>query len=128
MFPSTIPVIAYIYVFIKLFICVFPDFFLFYSTIFYFFAILSMLSGVLGALIQKKLKRLIAYSPVSTIGYIIAGIFGDTVSSVQYCLFHLFVYIFNIIPIFIILLNYRVNDTNRVDHIRSFSNICYQNK
>lgn len=87
-----------------------------------------MLFGVLGALIQIKIKKLIAYSSVSTVGYILAGLFGDTVSLVQYGLFYLLVYILNIIPIFILLLNYRINNRYSIENISSFSSLCYQNK
>ena len=127
MFLSTIPVVSYIYVFLKLYICLFSDFFFFYSYILYFFSISSMLFGVFGALIQRKIKKLIAYSSISTVGYILAGLSGDTLILVQYCLFYLFVYIFNIIPIFIFLLNYRINNKFCLDNVRSFSSLFHQN-
>lgn len=87
-----------------------------------------MLFGLFGALIQYKIKKLIAYSSISTVGYILAGLSGDTVLLVQYSIFYLFIYVLNIIPIFIIILNYRINNINCMDNISSFSSMFFQNK
>ena len=128
MFLSTIPVLSYVYLFIKLYVFIFSDFFSFYNYIIYAVSVLSMLSGVFGALIQRKVKKLIAYSSVSTVGYILASLSGDNVLMVQQCILYLIVYILNILPVFIILLNYRINNKSCIDNIRSFSSMYAQNK
>jgi NADH-quinone oxidoreductase subunit N len=128
MFLSTIPVFSYFYMFSKFYVFIFSDFFSFYNYLLYFTSILSMFSGVFGALIQRKIKKLIAYSSVSTIGYLLASLSGDNVLMVQQCLLYLAVYILNIVPIFIILLNYRINNNISIDNIRSFSSLYSQNK
>lgn len=128
MFLSTIPVVSYVYVFIKLYVSIFSDFSFFYSYILYFFSLFSMFFGLFGALVQYKIKKLIAYSSISAVGYILAGLSGDTVLLVQYSVFYLFIYVLNIIPIFIIILNYRINNLNCIDNISSFYSLFYQNK
>jgi NADH-quinone oxidoreductase subunit N len=128
MFLSTVPVFSYIYMFIKLYVLIFSDVFSFYNYILYILSIMSMLSGVFGALIQRKIKKLIAYSSVSTVGYILSSLSGDNVLMVQQCIFYLIVYLLNIVPIFIIILNYRVNNSGVIDNIRSFSSIYSSNK
>jgi NADH:ubiquinone oxidoreductase subunit 2 (subunit N) len=87
-----------------------------------------MLLGVFGALIQRKIKKLIAYSSVSTVGYVLAGLSINTISSVQYSIFYLLIYVFNVIPIFILLLNYRISNKYSMDHISSLASLCHQNK
>ena len=42
-----------------------------------------MLVGSIGALYQKKLKRLMAYSGIANVGYMLAGIGAGTVESVH---------------------------------------------
>lgn len=87
-----------------------------------------MILGLFGALIQYKIKKLIAYSSISAVGYILAGLSGDTILLVQYSIFYLFIYVLTILPIFIILLNYRINNLYCVDNISSFYSLFYQNK
>ena len=83
--------------------------------------------GVFGALVQRRIKRLIAYSSISTIGYIIAGISGDSILLTQQSLLYLFIYIINIVPLFIIILNYRINNVQCLDSIRQFTALYSQN-
>jgi NADH-quinone oxidoreductase subunit N len=128
MFLSTVPVFSYIYMFIKLYVLIFSDVFSFYNYILYILSVLSMLSGVFGALIQRKIKKLVAYSSVSTVGYILSSLSADNVLMVQQCFLYVLVYLFNIVPIFIIVLNYRVNNRSCVDNIRSFSSLYASNK
>jgi NADH-quinone oxidoreductase subunit N len=127
MFIATIPVISYVYVFVKLYISVFSELSTFYTYMLYILAILSMSLGVFGALVQRRIKRLIAYSSISTIGYIIAGISGDSILLTQQSLLYLFIYIINIVPLFIIVLNYRINNVQCLDSIRQFSALYSQN-
>lgn len=89
---------------------------------------MSLVSGILGALVQKKIKKLIAYSSITTIGYILASLSCHNALLVQYSFFYLFVYIFNIIPIFILLLNYRINNVRVLDSIYSMTTLFTQNK
>lgn len=87
-----------------------------------------MLFGLFGALIQYKIKKLIAYSSISAVGYILAGLSGDSVLLVQYSILYLFVYVLNVLPIFIIILNYRINNLSCIHNIGSLSSLFYQNK
>jgi multicomponent Na+:H+ antiporter subunit D len=52
--------------------------------------LVSMIVGGLMALVQRDLKRLLAYSTVSTMGYIVLGVGLGTAMGIQGGLFHLF--------------------------------------
>ena len=62
----------------------------FYSQIFLFLGVLSMIIGVLLAVGQWDFKRLLAYHSISQIGYIILGLGLNTPLGIVGGLFHLF--------------------------------------
>lgn len=68
-------------------------------------AILSMYIGTFGAIKQKKIKRLIAYSGIAHIGYMLIGIGTGTVESIEGVLIYVLGYITISISMFGILLN-----------------------
>jgi len=127
-FFATIPVLSYTYVFIKIYILVLSIFFIAHMNILFMLSILSLLSGVAGALIQKKVKKLIAYSSITTVGYILAALSCHNTLLVHYSLLYLFVYVFNIIPVFVLILNYRINNVATIDSVYSFTTLFSQNK
>ena len=57
-------------------------------------AALSMLVGNLGALAQTDVKRLLAYSGIAQIGYIVASLAGQTALGLRYAIFYLAAYTF----------------------------------
>ncbi len=57
-------------------------------------AALSMLVGNLGALAQTDLKRLLAYSGIAQVGYIVAALAGQTPLGLRYAIFYLAAYTF----------------------------------
>ena len=57
-------------------------------------AALSMLVGNLAALSQTDMKRLLAYSGIAQVGYIVAAFAGQTAIGVRYAIFYLAAYTF----------------------------------
>jgi NADH-quinone oxidoreductase subunit N len=57
-------------------------------------AAISMLVGNLAALAQTDMKRLLAYSGIAQVGYIVAAFAGQTPSGVRYAIFYLAAYTF----------------------------------
>ncbi len=57
-------------------------------------SVLTMLYGNVVALVQDKLKRLLAYSSISQAGYILIGIAVDTQASLSASLFLIFAHVF----------------------------------
>jgi NADH-quinone oxidoreductase subunit N len=75
-------------------------------------AILSIVIGTLGGLFQAKIKRLIAYSAISHIGFMIIGLATSTSLSIFALFFYIITYIIISINIFTFLLVVRKVDNN----------------
>jgi NADH-quinone oxidoreductase subunit N len=57
-------------------------------------AALSMIAGNVAALAQTDMKRLLAYSGIAQLGYIVAALAGLTTSGLRYAIFYLGAYTF----------------------------------
>lgn len=55
--------------------------------------LLSVIIGVLGALYQTKIKRLVAYSGISNVGYVLISLSSNTAYSTSASFFYLIIYI-----------------------------------
>nr|AMN87298.1 NADH dehydrogenase subunit 2 [Pyropia endiviifolia] len=70
-------------------------------------AVLSMFIGTFGALAQTKWKRFIAYSTISHVGFILAGLSTLEFSGAFSALFYIFIYTLTSLAIFSTLLSFR---------------------
>lgn len=61
---------------------------------FFVIAGISMIAGNLGMLAQTDMKRLLAYSGIAQIGYIVAALAGSTALGVRYAIYYLVAYMF----------------------------------
>lgn len=61
---------------------------------FFIIAGISMIAGNLGMLAQTDMKRLLAYSGIAQIGYIVAALAGTTALGVRYAIYYLVAYMF----------------------------------
>lgn len=98
------PKAALFAVFLRLFFGGFYDFMSPWQKIFLICSILSLLVGTLSALNQTHIKRLLAFSSIGHVGYLLAGFACGTVEGLQALLIYLVVYIFMNINIFALLL------------------------
>jgi len=67
----------------------FSDFFLY---VFTFCCIFSVLIGSFVALKQKKIKRLLAYSSISHVGYLLLAFSSNSIEGTQFLFFYIFIY------------------------------------
>ena len=72
-----------------------------------FISILSMILGSLAAIPQSNIKRLMAYSSIGHVGYLLVGLAAGTVTGVQGILFYLTVYLFMNVGTFVVILSMR---------------------
>jgi NADH-quinone oxidoreductase subunit N len=73
---------------------------------------MSIIIGTLGALYQVKIKRMLAYSAISHVGFMLVGLSSLTVYSIFATVFYLIVYVIISLNIFAMLLSLRKLDTN----------------
>ena len=91
-----------------------------WQKIFLFCSIASMMVGALGAMNQKKIKRLLAYSSIGHVGYFLIGLCCGTVEGIQALLINLIIYLMMTINIFAIILS-----PVRRDFVHSVQRIKY---
>lgn len=63
----------------------------------------SLTVGTFGGLFQKKIKRLLAYSAIAHVGYILLGFIVGSVEGVQAVFIYLFFYLSSSLGIFALL-------------------------
>ena len=91
-------------------------------------ALLSMIIGAIGAITQKKIKRLLAYSAIGHIGYMLIGIASATPEGIQSLLLYIIVYIIMSITIFSILLSlYDNKNTIKIKYISELTGLSKEN-
>jgi NADH-quinone oxidoreductase subunit N len=128
-FFGTITSLPLFYLFIKYFVSFFYflEYYLFY--VFLLLSIVSMLFGAFGALYQKKIKRLIAFSSISNIGYVLVGFLQENPLLLSHSITYFFLYIINVIGIFIIFLNlYLFKDKFFLERLSLLSGVINKNK
>lgn len=100
-----VPKAALFGVFLRIFGESFYDFILPWQKILVVSSIASMILGSIAALSQTRIKRLLAYSSIGHVGYLLAGFACGTIEGIQALLIYLFVYIFMNITMFAIILS-----------------------
>jgi NADH-quinone oxidoreductase subunit N len=88
-------------------------------------AALSMLVGNLAALSQTDMKRLLAYSGIAQVGYIVAAFAGQTAIGVRYAIFYLAAYTFMNLGAFAVV-SLMSRDADAVVGIARFAGLAYR--
>lgn len=71
----------------------------------FFCGLLSILFGTIGAFNQSKLKRLLGYSGISHMGFIVLGICIMNIIGLEICIIYLIIYAFSSLLLFVLALN-----------------------
>jgi len=91
-FFAIVPKIALFAVFVRTFQTIFSSFEEFFIVLLIFFSICSVIVGSFTALRQKRLKRLLAYSSVGHVGYLLLAFSSNSLEGVQALFFYLIIY------------------------------------
>ena len=130
-FFSIAPKIAIFGIFLRIFLEAFYNFMYPWQTIIIICSFCSMLLGSLAALTQNKIKRLLAFSSIGHVGYLLIGFSCGTLEGLQSLIFYLIIYLVMTINIFAIILSpMRRNFTNKVQRIKystDFANLARSN-
>lgn len=108
--PIKIAVLAFVF---KIFLFTFRDLYFIWSFIFWVSSIASMLCGAFYALVEKRIRKFLAYSSINQMGFLLAGITCGVVQTTEAAIIFLNIYIFMNLGLFIILLNTNNIYTNR---------------
>jgi NADH-quinone oxidoreductase subunit N len=100
-FFSFVPFFSLFYVFIKLYFYIYFFFYENFIIFLFFCSVGSMLIGSIGAIQQKKFRRLMAYSSITGTGYYLMLFIYPDLLMIKHVFFFIFVYLINIFGIFL---------------------------
>ena len=86
-----------------------------------FASLASIIFGAVAAIGQKNIKRLLAYSSINNVGFLLVGLAAGTPQGVSSVLFYLTVYIAMTVGSFLIVLQMRDAEGNPVESIESMA-------
>lgn len=126
-FFAIVPKIAFIGILIRFFFDIFFYISFFFDTFFYIIALFSMLIGSLASLQQKKIKRLLAYSSISHIGFIFIGFTSNLLNNIPSILLYIIIYIIMSINLWTSYLSLNIN-YKPIKYLTDLSNLYQNNK
>lgn len=88
-----------------------------------FTAIASMILGAVGAIGQKNVKRLLAYSSINNIGFALVGLAAANESGIAAVLFYMAVYVVMTLGSFLVVLQMRDADGRSVEGIDALAGL-----
>lgn len=93
LFFAIVPKLVLFYLFLKVFFVVFLSQQIFWGNLFLISGFLSVFIASIGALFQKKLKRLVAFSAISHSGFMLLAISCCSLESIKAFSFYIIIYI-----------------------------------
>ncbi len=90
---AVVPKVAGLALLIKFMFVPFSNILFEWQTIIIFISIASMILGAVAAMVQKNLKRLLAYSSIGHIGYALAGVATGVISGYQSATVYISIYV-----------------------------------
>lgn len=93
-----------------------------------FASISSIIVGTFGSLVQLKLKRLLAYSAIGHMGYILIGFSCSCFEGIKASYIYIFIYIIMTILCFVIILGiYQKKDLTRLNYLKDLITLTKSN-
>ncbi len=92
-FFAVVPKIAGLALLIKFMLIPFANIVQEWQMIMIFISIASMMLGAVAAIVQKNIKRLLAYSSIGHIGYALAGVATGSISGYQSAIIYISIYV-----------------------------------
>ena len=90
---AVVPKVAGLALLIKFMLIPFSNILLEWQTIIIFISIASMILGAVAAIVQKNIKRLLAYSSIGHIGYALAGVATGAISGYESAIVYISIYV-----------------------------------
>lgn len=126
---SSVPFISVFFIFSKLLLNTFYVLNIIYSPIIIITIFSSLLLGTFGALFQKKIKRLLAYSTVTSVGYFLTMFISNNFILINSVYTYIFLYSFSLLTLFSIFLQLYLNKKKLyVENISLLNGYFYNNK
>jgi len=127
-FISSIQSLFMMLLFIKFHYYIFIEFTELKNVILSIVSILTLFFGSIGALSQRKLKKLIGYSAVTVNGFFLFPLINNNILLLEASLMYSIIYIITILLLFAILLNVFINNSHSLVKLSDLYNIYKYNK
>lgn len=88
-----------------------------------FLALASIILGAVGAIGQKNIKRLLAYSSINNVGFMLIGLAAGTQQGVEAVLTYLLVYVVTTLGAFLVVLQLRDAGGNQIESIPALAGL-----
>jgi proton-translocating NADH-quinone oxidoreductase chain N len=124
-FFAITPKAAILAIFIRIFLESFYDFMLPWQKMLIFCSLGSMILGAFAAMSQNKIKRLLAFSSIGHVGYLLVGFCCGTIQGLQAMLLYLVIYMVMNIALFCIMLSpVRRDNINSVQRVKYITDLA----
>jgi len=121
------PKLAIFGLFVKILLFSFYDLINSWQSIILLCSLASMFVGAFGALGQNDIKRLLAYSSIGHIGYLLIGLACGTIDGLQSMLVYMVIYMTMSLTTFAAVLSIRTKDGKFVQNIQDISGLANSN-
>ncbi len=122
-FFASAPKVAAMAIFIRIVIEGFPQIAHEWRQIVVFLSIASMFLGAFGAIGQTNIKRLMAYSSIANVGFMLVGLAAGTAQGVQSVLIYLAIYVVMTLGTFAVILGMRHKNGGLVENIEDLAGL-----
>ena len=126
-FFAIVPKISFIGILIRFYFDIFSDISYFFEICFFTTSIISMFIGAISSLQQKKIKRLLAYSSISHVGFILIGFTSNLLNSISFILLYILIYILMSINLWTFCISLNINK-KPIKYLTDLSNLFNLNK
>jgi NADH-quinone oxidoreductase subunit N len=122
-----VPKIAFLSILIRFMYIIFYDISFFFFDFFYIVSSLSLIIGTLSTLQQKKIKRLLAFSSITHIGFILIAFTSNNFLNIKFILFYILIYIITNINLWTSYISLNINN-KPIKYLTELSNLFSINK
>lgn len=126
LFFAAVPKLILFYLLIKFSFVIFLPYASLWDTFFLFTGLLSIAIGSIAALVQKKLKRLLAFSAISHTGFILLALCSGSTMAIKACTFYMVFYVVMTFATFSIVL-ISINNGNFLKYLVNWSYLSKRN-
>ena len=122
-FFAIVPKLAAIALIFRFCLEPFSDFYFEWTQVIFFLSLASMFLGAIAAIAQKSIKRLLAYSSIGHVGYVLIALVAESDQGVRSASIYMFIYLIMNVSVFAILLSLKKSDkyVEKIDQLSGLS-------
>ena len=125
-FFAIVPKLAAIALIFRFCLEPFNNFYFEWTQVIFFLSVASMFLGAIAAIAQKSLKRLLAYSSIGHVGYVLIALVAASDQGIKSASIYMFIYLIMNISVFAIILSLKKSE-KYVDKINELSGLSKSN-